>query len=69
MEAFSGVANNLFDLLARGQVQQYRHEIYANRYDWPTASWDNSWNGPVSVHPDGTVFAIRLLPGQVRSRR
>lgn len=62
VEAFSGVATDLFDHLAQGRVQQYRREIYANRYDWPNASWDSSWNGPVSVHPDGTVLAMRRLP-------
>ena len=63
VEAFSGVETALFDLLARGRVSQYRREIYEHRSAWPTDSWDSSWGGPVSVHPDGTVLAIRLLPG------
>lgn len=62
VEAFSGVATALFDRLARGRVEQYRREIYSNRHDWPNASWDSSWDGPVSVHPDGTVLAMRRLP-------
>ena len=62
VEAFSGVANDLFDLLAHGRVQQYRRELYSHRHDWPNDSWDSSWDGPVSVHPDGTVLAMRRLP-------
>lgn len=62
VEAFSGVATSLFNRLARGQVQQYRHEIYSHRATWPSDSWDCSWGGPVSVNPDGTVLAMRLLP-------
>lgn len=62
VEAFSGVAHDLLDLLVDGRVEQYRHEIYKRRSNWPNGSWDSSWGGPVSVHPDGTVLAMRLLP-------
>lgn len=62
VEAFSGVAEDLLRLLAKGQVKQYRREIYAGRYSWPDPSENNSWDGPVSIRPDGTVFAMRLLP-------
>ncbi|OXM50413.1 hypothetical protein [Amycolatopsis alba] len=62
VEAFSGVGAALFDLLAHGRVTQYRHKIYEHRSAWPSGSWDSSWGGPVSIHPDGTVLAIRLLP-------
>ncbi|WP_245616832.1 hypothetical protein [Amycolatopsis taiwanensis] len=61
VEAFSGVAKDLFDLLAAGQVEQYRREIYERRSAWPSNSWDGRWDGPVSVHQDGTVLAMRLL--------
>ncbi|MEV4644910.1 hypothetical protein [Saccharopolyspora sp. NPDC049357] len=62
VEAFSGVAKDLLRLLAEGRVEQYRHEIYERRSAWPSKSWDDLWDGPVSVHPDGTVLAMRLLP-------
>ncbi len=62
MEAFSGVTTALFDLLDHGRVEQYRREIYSHRYAWPRDSWDSSWGGPVSVHLDGTVLAMRRLP-------
>lgn len=62
VEAFSGAETDLFGLLADGRVEQYRREIYERRSTWPGSSWDSSWGGPVSVHPDGTVLAMRLLP-------
>lgn len=61
VEAFSGVATDLFDLLAQGRLEQYRRKIYSRRSTWPSSSWDRSWGGPVSVNPDGTVLAMRLL--------
>ncbi|PFG95372.1 hypothetical protein A8924_2693 [Saccharopolyspora erythraea NRRL 2338] len=62
VEAFSGVAKDLLHLLAEGRVEQSRREIYERRSAWPSKSWDDLWDGPVSVHPDGTVLAMRLLP-------
>ncbi|MFD0883020.1 hypothetical protein ACFQ08_00350 [Streptosporangium algeriense] len=70
VEAFSGVAEDLFALLSPrgrndkplpGGVEQYRREIYDRRGTWPEQIWDEEWEGPVSVHEDGTVLAIRLL--------
>ncbi|WP_221461090.1 hypothetical protein [Streptosporangium saharense] len=70
VEAFSGVAQDLFALLSPqakdkrplpGRVEQYRREIYDRRGTWPVQIWDEKWEGPVSVHEDGTVLAIRLL--------
>lgn len=64
VEAFSGVTTALFDLLAKGEVERYRRQVYEGRFAWPTDSWDRSWGGPVSVFPDGTVLAMRLLGGR-----
>ncbi|MDA3647973.1 hypothetical protein LZ318_07390 [Saccharopolyspora indica] len=61
VEAFSGVADDLLHFLADGRVEQYRREIYERRSAWPSHSSNDSWNGPVSVLPDGTVLAMRLL--------
>lgn len=61
VEAFSGVAKDLLQLLSRGRVEQYRQIVYERRFGWSSSSWDDSWKGPVSVHPDGTVLAMRLL--------
>ncbi|UJB44484.1 hypothetical protein [Streptomyces sp. A1-5] len=61
VEAFSGVAEDLFRHLEEGRVEQYRREIYARRSTWPRDTWAPRWNGPVSIHPDGSVLAMRLL--------
>lgn len=62
VEAFSGVAEDLFRHLEEGQVEQYRQEVYARRDTWPADAWDGRWRGPVSIHPDGSVLAMRVLP-------
>jgi hypothetical protein len=62
VEAFSGVEADLFDHLANGRVEQYRSEVHARRSTWPLDTWDSTWEGPVSVHQDGSVLAMRLLP-------
>ncbi|MFG2303505.1 hypothetical protein [Actinacidiphila glaucinigra] len=61
VEAFSGVAADLFDHLASGRVRQYRSEAYLRRNTWPRDTWDSEWGGPVSVQRDGSVLAMRLL--------
>ncbi|WP_171114556.1 MULTISPECIES: hypothetical protein [unclassified Streptomyces] len=61
VEAFSGVAEDLFRRLEEGRVEQYRREIYARRSTWPRDAWAPRWNGPISIHPDGSVLAMRLL--------
>ncbi|WP_205302321.1 hypothetical protein [Nonomuraea montanisoli] len=69
VEAFSGVAENLFTLLAPkdngkpapGRVEQYRSYVYDGRGTWPEQMWDRKWGGPVSIHEDGTVLAVRVL--------
>jgi hypothetical protein len=61
VEAFSGVAADLFALLAAGKAEEYRSEIYARRGTWPAQTWDPKWGGPVSIQEDGTVLAMRLL--------
>lgn len=61
VEAFSGVAEDLFRHLEGGRVEQYRREVYARRDAWPVATWDSKWRGPVSMNPDGSVLAMRVL--------
>ncbi|MFI9274854.1 hypothetical protein ACIGXM_29695 [Kitasatospora sp. NPDC052896] len=61
VEAFSGVAADLFDHLAEGRLTQYRQAAHERRADWPADTWDPDWDGPVSIHPDGSVLAIRVL--------
>ncbi|MFF9013572.1 hypothetical protein ACF09C_11490 [Streptomyces sp. NPDC014870] len=64
VEAFSGVDKSLFGLLADGHVEEYRAAVHAARHHRPQLTFDEDWGGPVSVHADGSVFALRLLPGQ-----
>ncbi|MER5195636.1 hypothetical protein ACWD3J_06425 [Streptomyces sp. NPDC002755] len=65
VEAFSGVQKNLFEYLADGgdaqspQVSQWRTQTHHRRSSWPRTGWDSGWGGPVSIHQDGTVLAIR----------
>ncbi|MGY5131697.1 hypothetical protein ACWGJW_04690 [Streptomyces nigrescens] len=68
VEAFSGVEARLFNLVSQGRVEEYRASVHAARRTRPRLAWDKKWGGPVSVHADGSVFAIRLLPGQRRAR-
>ncbi|MFJ9007885.1 hypothetical protein [Streptomyces canus] len=62
VEAFSGVHADLFTHLSRGHLQQYRSDVHALRTKWPADTWDEEWNGPVSIHQDGSVLAMHLLP-------
>ncbi|WP_405905941.1 hypothetical protein OG742_08590 [Streptomyces sp. NBC_00828] len=62
MEAFSGVHADLFGHLSRGRLQQYRSDVHALRTKWPADTWDEEWNGPVSIHQDGSVPTMHLLP-------
>ncbi|MGW3626514.1 hypothetical protein [Streptomyces sp. NPDC000880] len=64
VEAFSGVAEDLFAHLVKGQVEQYRSDAYARRASLPRVGWDENWGGPVSIRQDGSVLAIRLLPSR-----
>ncbi|MFG3526583.1 hypothetical protein ACGF8B_07550 [Streptomyces sp. NPDC047917] len=64
VEAFSGMDKELFDLLTAGKAEDYRIRVHAARHTRPRLAWDKKWGGPVSVHADGSVLAIRLLPGQ-----
>ncbi|MEU7488130.1 hypothetical protein [Streptomyces sp. NPDC042319] len=61
VEAFSGMSEELYDLLADGEVEQYRCRAYALRNDWPSDTTALCW-GPVSFRQDGTVMALRVLP-------
>ncbi|WP_052869433.1 hypothetical protein [Streptomyces niger] len=61
VEAFSEMAEELYDLLADGEVEQYRRRTYALRNDWPSETTAPCW-GPASFREDGTVMALRVLP-------
>ncbi|WP_329565533.1 hypothetical protein [Kitasatospora sp. NBC_01266] len=60
VEAFSGMATDLYDLLVVGKVEEYRRQAYERRMDWPTPDDVSDW-GATSFRSDGTVLAIRLV--------
>ncbi|MEU4173580.1 hypothetical protein [Streptomyces sp. NPDC026589] len=45
-------------------VEEYRALVHASRHVRPRRTFDKGWGGPVSVHADGSVLALPLLPGQ-----
>ncbi|MDT0341941.1 hypothetical protein [Streptomyces litchfieldiae] len=61
VEAFSGMATDLYELLAAGRVEEYRHRAYERRGTWSSEVTAPEW-GPVSFGDDGTVMALRMLP-------
>jgi len=61
VEAFSGVASDLFEDLEKQQLDQYRRKIHSDWQDRQRVAWDRTWRGPVSILDDGTALAIRLL--------
>ena len=63
VEAFSGVAEPLFDRLANGDVASYRRQSPEVFERWTSRSsrGGQAWDGPVSVDPDGSIMALRLL--------
>lgn len=61
VEAFSGMATDLYDLLADGKVEEYRRRAYERRNDWPEPEDIDDW-GASSFRPDGTALAIRVVP-------
>lgn len=69
VEAFSGVAEDLFHPLRDGEVERYRQEAHALRSVWCSARGTDDWDGPVSLREDGSVMAMRLLPDPPRKRR
>ncbi|MGW1755063.1 hypothetical protein [Streptomyces mirabilis] len=61
VEAFSGIAEELYELLVKGEVETYRNRTYDLRDTCPTSTTAPLW-GPVSFGDDGTVMALRVLP-------
>ncbi|MEU6555702.1 hypothetical protein ABZ915_36450 [Streptomyces sp. NPDC046915] len=61
VEAFSGIAEELYELLVKGQVEEYRTRAYDLRGTYPTSTTAPLW-GPVSFGADGSVMALRVLP-------
>lgn len=67
IEAFSGMVPELYELIKKGRVEEYRQAAYELRSKISTADAAGKWNGPISFHDDGTVMALSILPIRRRS--
>lgn len=65
VEAFSGVAEPLFDRLTNGDVASYRRQSPEVFETWTERGerGEQEWDGPVSVDADGSIMALRLVVG------
>jgi hypothetical protein len=61
VEAFSGIAEDLYKLLEAGKVEEYRRRAHESRDSWPVGATAADW-GPTSFRDDGTVMALRIVP-------
>lgn len=62
VEAFSGFSEDLFEHLAARRIHEYREALPTWNAKRPKGPEAPEWDGPISIHPDGSVLAIRLLP-------
>ncbi|MDJ0342851.1 hypothetical protein QMK19_23905 [Streptomyces sp. H10-C2] len=62
IEAFSGMAENLYELIKKGRVEEYRQAAFQSRSTARDTHETGRWNGPISFHDDGTVMAMSVLP-------
>jgi hypothetical protein len=60
VEAFSGIAADLYELLVRGQVEEYRRQAYELRATRPRGTTAPTWK-VASFGDDGTIMSLRLL--------
>ncbi len=67
VEAFSGMAEDLYTLIKKGSVEEYRHMANKIRSTREGNREATGWNGPISFQADGTVMALSILP--VRKKR
>ncbi|WP_329455191.1 hypothetical protein [Streptomyces sp. NBC_01497] len=60
VEAFSGITEDLYELLVRGRVEECRVRMYDQRDSYSSSTTAPRW-GPVSFRDDGSVMALRVL--------
>ncbi|MBC3982966.1 hypothetical protein H8N01_10430 [Streptomyces sp. AC536] len=65
VEAFTGLAEDLYQLLIGGEVEAYRERAYELRPTLPSGVTAPGW-GPVSFGEDGTVMALRVFAEEGR---
>ncbi|MEU6825576.1 hypothetical protein ABZ921_33605 [Streptomyces atriruber] len=69
VEVFSGMAEDLFACLSKGEVEQYRRAAHAGTALATARRARDRWGGPVSLRDDGSAMAIRALPATGASGR
>jgi hypothetical protein len=62
IEAFSGMVPELYELIRKGRVEEYRQAAYELRSKMRDIDAAGKWDGPISFHGDGTVMALSVLP-------
>ncbi|WP_043486775.1 MULTISPECIES: hypothetical protein [Streptomyces] len=67
IEAFSGMDQDLYALLKKGYIEEYRQKAYELFLARQNTQKTNRWNGSISFHNDGTVMALSIL--SIRRRR
>ncbi|WP_244164659.1 hypothetical protein [Streptomyces silaceus] len=67
VEAFSGMAENLYKLIKEGEVERYRRVAHKLSSTWGDIQKAVRRTSPFSLQPDGTVMALRILP--IRGQR
>ncbi|MER5439025.1 hypothetical protein [Streptomyces sp. NPDC002790] len=60
VEAFSGIASELYKPLKEGRVEEYRRTAYERSQEGANTADEHT--GPLSLQPDGTAIALRILP-------
>ncbi|MGW0560573.1 hypothetical protein ACWDZ4_08060 [Streptomyces sp. NPDC003016] len=61
-EAFSGMAEHLYELVKKGRAEEYRQAAFLSRSSPHNTHGTGRWNGPISFHDDGTVMAASRNP-------
>ncbi|MFF6976281.1 hypothetical protein ACFZAV_00765 [Streptomyces sp. NPDC008343] len=67
IEAFSGMVPELYELIRKGRVEEYRKSAYELRSKMNNTDAAGKWGGPISFHGDGTVMALSILPIRKRT--
>ncbi|MFG2631747.1 hypothetical protein [Streptomyces sp. NPDC048473] len=69
IEAFSGMAEHLYELIKKGRVEEYRQAAFQGCSTPHNTHGTGRWNGLISFHDDGTVMALSVLPIRRRHPR
>lgn len=68
VEAFSGMTEDLYRLIKEGQVEEYRRVAHELSPNWRSTQKTDGRTSPLSLQPDGTLLALRILPLRAQRR-